>query len=995
MLSDLTIYTTADVGLLRMVLEGVAMFSTQTTVIWGFAILICTWHLVVMVTQTGLKVGGSAASSALGRGIMGIGVALVLAMLLTSDKSPVKVQSLTTGTLTQVDNVPTLVVVVPATVSSLFKTVGEVMRQAFQSASSDYDTVSAASNGFLNPLKTLLSLRSTIQRVGGIDVQVQLLTSACLANNPNVNLAELNAKVMNAGNSGATSAESIAITLDGSNVPTSIGALLKEASQNKNQFVPSFISGATSAIMSCQEASEFVGTNIQNALSSQEFARASKGAVNGGDSPNLNIDASFNGQVSRYAELRVSNTLSVGLAQANAELVNLLFSDLVRSELNCLSTSSDNLTLCRAQMVQTSEVERNNLQIAAQADTGLKYLGQFATYLFALVIGLSPLIVLFMMATGVGAYKSAVLGVQMLVWPLLCLNAGAEIINAITNWEFSNFMATLASSGYISQASSAELYKGLSLRIGTASSLMAGLPAIMAGIFALATNAAATHVGSSVAPKSTAAGGSAAPLASDTAPWMKTNPVMNSLQLGNNLQMVNSPGMQTITGDSSAISLARSLSTSATDSLTNQKVISDGARLVKQWSESWNSSVGGNKSQTNSDTNTSSRDVGLDKVATSIKGFDAKTTVDKSTSQNASLNAGGNLGAGFSFGSGGSGRGGPNLGVNGQVGVQGQTVAGDTVNGNVGFSSGQNLQDIASARKGLRKAKENAISSGANQSTLEQIAKQEELLNSYEKLVTETNTKTNAKTDNFIKANEAKVLAQGVSPERLGFASAQSPTFQKFLTSSDGVAFSNNPAAKPYINQAMEEMRNGVIAGHDPQNPAGNRAIAHHYAASRMLADGALDAKGQAEALLYIGDSMQALNGVTPSRNSGISATPPAAPPEVEIRKPENRTELTEEQMKQKAAAAGQMLPPKPADPAPASPKPKAPGSKPKSSVPAAKRVNSASTPRTPPAGNSAIEKAVAGSVADMQNKAKGWDDKRKEVNNLLDGASSIERVVR
>ena len=988
MLSDLTIFTTADVGLLRMVLEGVAMFSTQTTVIWGFAILICTWHLVVMVTQTGLKVGGSAASSALGRGIMGIGVALVLAMLLTTDKSPVKVQSLTTGTLTQVDNVPTLVVVVPATVSSLFKTVGEVMRQAFQSASANYDTVSASSNGFLNPLKTLLSLRSTIQRVGGIDVQVQLLTSACLANNPNVNLAELNAKVMNAGNSGATSEESIAITLDGSKVPTSIGALLKEASQNKNQFVPSFISGATSAIMSCQEASEFVSTNIQNALASQEFARASKGAVNGGDSPNLNIDASFNGQVSRYAELRVSNTLSVGLAQANAELVNLLFSDLVRSELNCLSTSSDNLTLCRAQMVQTSEVERNNLQIAAQADTGLKYLGQFATYLFALVIGLSPLIVLFMMASGVGAYKSAVLGVQMLVWPLLCLNAGAEIINAITNWEFSNFMATLASSGYISQASSAELYKGLSLRIGTASSLMAGLPAIMAGIFALATNAAATHVGSSVAPKSTAAGGSAAPLASDTAPWMRTNSAFNNLQLGLGLSQVNRAGMQTFAGDMSAIALARTASRNASTTLTNQEVLSQGERLVSDLSKKWNSSLGETIDKSNTASNSSARTSSLDKASINSSSFGNGVTTNKETSTGAQAAAGVKVGSVL----GGGIKGGSPLSAGGDMGLTGTTAAQDGVSGKVDFSHNETSQNIAAAKKELSRRKESALREGKSQGTLEQIDKQLGLLDSYERLVSETNTASKSKSDELRTTNDMKVLGQSVNPERIGLASAMSSTFQTFLTSSAALGFGNNTKAQSYIDAASQQLAAGQIAGYDPLNPVGNRAIANHYAATRMLGDGALDEKSRNEALLYLGDSMQALNGITPSRAMGVTAPPPEAPPEFEIAKPQNKTGITPDTLTPVANQAGKMLPANESTP-PATPsKPKGKKGKP---VPAARRGNAPATPATPTAGNSSTERAVAAKIKEGENKAEFWDGKRGEVNKLLDSGTPIERVGR
>jgi conjugal transfer mating pair stabilization protein TraG len=56
--------------------------------------------------------------------------------------------------------------------------------------------------------------------------------------------------------------------------------------------------------------------------------------------------------------------------------------------------------------VQANEIERNNIQAAANGFESLMYAGAFANQITAVVIGLGPVIVLFMMFAGVGAGKN-------------------------------------------------------------------------------------------------------------------------------------------------------------------------------------------------------------------------------------------------------------------------------------------------------------------------------------------------------------------------------------------------------------------------------------------------------------------------------------------------------------------------------------------------------------------------------------------------------------
>lgn len=117
---------------------------------------------------------------------------------------------------------------------------------------------------------------------------------------------------------------------------------------------------------------------------------------------------------------------------------------------------------CQATALQAAEVERNNLQQAASEVPMLRYAGSFGNYLLAMIIGLGPAIVMLMMFAGIEAGKCVKTVAHIIVWPLLVVNVGAELVNSMICVDVANYLQSLRQGGWISQASTLSAYKELS-----------------------------------------------------------------------------------------------------------------------------------------------------------------------------------------------------------------------------------------------------------------------------------------------------------------------------------------------------------------------------------------------------------------------------------------------------------------------------------------------------------------------------------------------------
>jgi len=508
-----TLYVaTADLTTLNAIFNGVAMICKQTAFIWGFAMLASMWTILATVTKAPIAAVSGKADGVLPTGSLSAIMPFIMAMLLTMPgfQGNIQVESTVNGQVTVISNVPIIISAIPATGSILAQQAGGLVETAFQSTGTDYASISATGTGFINPLKVLLASRSAVNRLNGVASQVDSVITFCLAPDSGVDYSSVTALVSNAGNSGASS--TLSIPINGAN-PTALGALLYQASL-QNAFVPT-ITTTDGSILDCTDAAYTVASNLGDALESTEFSRIVQGAVNGMDQPSIPANTTIDQITQQWSATRNANTVTgavaVGSQQAQNEVINLLTAELTSNELACLNTSNESRTICESSLIQSNELERYNIQLAAAEVPMLKYAGSFANYLLALIIGLGPIVVMFMMFAGVNAGKCLKTVAHLIAWPLLVTNVGAELINGMIYISIANFSQGIAAGGVISLAENVAIYKELSFQIGSASHMMASLPVIMGMIFALGESAALVNVGSNLGPKSGAVEDSASP----------------------------------------------------------------------------------------------------------------------------------------------------------------------------------------------------------------------------------------------------------------------------------------------------------------------------------------------------------------------------------------------------------------------------------------------------------------------------------------------------
>jgi len=499
---DFTLYVASiDVAFWGTMFNIVAMICQQDTFIFGFAALASSFLLFKGQAAASVNAANGSMSTVLANNAVGSIIPFIVAMTLTSTafQSKVSIESTTSGRVTVVANVPVVISALPSAASIIMHELQGYVRTGFLVAGTDYQSISAMDNGFINPLKVLLTARAAVPRLGYIDSDVNAVVSSCLGPESGVDFGQVNALVLNAGNGGTGTSQgaTIAQTVPINGVlGTSLGALLYQASLQTNTFVAD-ITDSTGAILSCPDAVAVVQGRISNSLQSSDFARITVGAVNGMDDPTPGAGFDINKLSASYAAYRNANAVvsvaGIGATAAAAETINLLMVDVVNNNLNCLKASSSDKTQCYAAMIQASETERTNLARVAEAVPALQYAGAFFNDLLALIIVLGPIIVMFMMFAGQEMGRPIKALAHIMVWPMLCMGVGSEAINGLLAIHTSNFLTSISNGGYLSQSQALEVYKHFAMEIGSASSMMASLPSIMSIIFALGGASALAH----------------------------------------------------------------------------------------------------------------------------------------------------------------------------------------------------------------------------------------------------------------------------------------------------------------------------------------------------------------------------------------------------------------------------------------------------------------------------------------------------------------------
>jgi conjugal transfer mating pair stabilization protein TraG len=807
------------------------------------------------VTAGTVHGAGGGAGTILGKGSFGILIPMVLAVLLISPgmRCTVQVESTLTGAVTSVDNVPFVIAVIPAAGSELSNNVGQLVTTAFSSANPSYDYLSANGNGFLDPLKRLLGARTTIQRLNGIDSEIRTLVSDCLGSDAGLNYAAINNAVINAGNSGATAAQSLDIY---GTSPTAIGALLYQAASNTSGVSLNITNGNDQQILSCHDAAAQVQADIDAALASPEFVRTVQGAINGLDQPVANADYSLDRFAAEYGALRrwstVTGNLAGGQAQANAEAINLLFAEQVSNALNCLQANASDKSTCEASMIQANEVERNNIQAAANEVPMLQYSGSFGNYMLALIIGLGPVIVMFMMFAGVGADKSMKTAVHIMIWPLLVTNVGAELVNAMISLQFSNFMAAISHGGFLSLATMNTVYKELSLQVGTGSHIMASLPVIMSMIFALGETAALVSVAREVQPKGTEVGEAQAPTPTAAAPLTRQGTPVQIAQ-GAGFSRVQALGsLDAVSGTMQFASMTREMSRSISDAETRQHTISEGKTNLANWEDSFASGHyerwGLTRSEGEAFKDVYDRSLRSEHSLKTSEG--ASTNRQNSNSTEVGLQ-----------GSAGIGTGGP-LPIKAELGLQGSTRTGA-----IDFKSGAqgSTRDEAADRAN---ALDNALHSDVAQQlersrggdTSSSFRRAQSVARNYQELTSKSGTHTDSRQE-ALKSGSGFIGAQmKIGGDEIAHQLGANRDYRRFQLS-EGHRFDKDLSTRAYREQAARDMDAGVTDDLT-SNPQARDAMIRTRAALLQYADESASTADRFKALKFLTEGARAMTHI-------------------------------------------------------------------------------------------------------------------------------------
>lgn len=890
-MNQVTVYwVSSDVHFLDAIFNGVAMVCSNNSLIWGFAIIAALW-LIISATTAASIAGMSAGQggAVLGKGSVNALMPLVFAFMLTAPplQTEVHIESTINGQFSIVNHVPFVIAVVPAGASLLSKELGSVVETAFQGTGTDYTQISASHQGFINPLKVMLTTRSAMMRLGSIDSDVRSVVSSCIANDTGVDFASVQQKVIAAagtpvsGSGGATSNLTYPI---GNTLGTALGALLYQAGLNTSSFVPDIkLAAEPDTILNCEDAAVEVANRITTTLSGADFSRVVMGATNGVGEPATGANYTIENVQANFSAIREAragiSALAGATVQANAETLNLLFSEMVWNNLNCLKADGQNKTMCMAAAVQANEFERANIQSAAAVVPLLKYTGAFANYMLALVIALGPAIMMLAMFSGVSATKCALTTVHIILWPMLVMNVGAEIVNGMIYRTLASFFESLTQGGWLTQNLTVEAYKEMSLQIGVASHLMASLPVLMSIIFGLGASSAMTSVATSMLPKESATADSAAPQ------MLQATPLVGQSSTGQITHGVGGAETKTtgafpaVAADASFHDAQNSVRSQLQSSLQRQATTTQAVNQLRNFE---NAHSKGNYSEFGM-----SKDEG-EKLYSSYQenlrasqsartgvhgqtGSEAARThdVNKQDSTSSKVGGGIRLGAGAASKEGGGSTLPLSVGFNVDAGVEkttSKTEGAGQRNSTTASSANTGARDeVADKSQALTDAIDKHKSSGtfsrSGNRADQTLRDLESTQKSYQASVAETKSNSETQSSENAATNRFVAFNAKVSAAEIGNATSANANYQWFQQSEQAAAF--DAVSGKYQNQVGADMGSGAISNY-AGSKAGQKAVVRHAAAVKMANDPSSSTSEKESALTYLTNSMGSLTGMKP-----------------------------------------------------------------------------------------------------------------------------------
>lgn len=449
---DFTVYVLGDVSTFYNTLNSVAMvfnakgFMTGVYLVGGFIALISG---IMFVIQKGASEQFIPANGPVG-GLFGFAM-MVACCTITAD---VKIEDIYTGTVNKVDNVP-LVIAAPA---SLFTTtmygLFEKINTAYQSTSGSYMAVTQ--NGFVTPLKLLLTLRKGVENVDPYLVaSLKQYVIDCVPGSTTFSIEDFQ-----------QSTNIVSYVLGHSR-----GSGLTTYWDNVN------IGGKA---LSCPEAQTTLSAKVDAFPSS---ANAKK-MINAGMKDKSPSGSAYTPDDVMAAITNLVPSLWSSAQSADDFMVNALFFNSIVGTYNCLDSISDqnSFNLCMTSLTQQDEQFRSDA--AASGSFFAKMMIPTMVFLQILFFGFAPIVIIYSLFKGAGSLMMYVKFLGFGIWTTSWLPFSAVIQMYIQN-DVAEKMAEFTEKGLVPSNLKAVYYDVLATRLGTASDMLAATPLISAAMLGL------------------------------------------------------------------------------------------------------------------------------------------------------------------------------------------------------------------------------------------------------------------------------------------------------------------------------------------------------------------------------------------------------------------------------------------------------------------------------------------------------------------------------
>ncbi|PMV96444.1 MULTISPECIES: conjugal transfer protein TraG N-terminal domain-containing protein [unclassified Pseudomonas] len=446
---DFTIYVLGDVSSFYSTINGLAMifrsggFMNGVYLVGGFVALMSG---IMFMIQKGGGEQFIPANGPIG-GLFGFGMVVACCSIQAS----VTIEDIYTGNIAKVDHVP-LIIAAPA---SLFTTASysifDKVNTAFQSTSGSYMGVSQ--NGFITPLKLLMTLRKGVENVDPYLVSsLKQFIIDCVPGSTTFNMNNFQAS------------------------PDMVNYVLSYSRPNGLTTYWDNLNAAGTS-MACQDASAKINTVVSAFPASANLKKLINAGMKdknpmGGAYTTTNVDDAITNLVP---------TLWSAAQSSDQFMTNALFFNSVWGTYNCLDSVQDqnSFNLCMVSLTQQDEQFRSDA--AASGSFFAKIMMPTMIFLQLLFFGFAPIVIIYGLFKGAGALMAYVKYLGFGVWTSSWLPFSAVIQMYIQN-DVADKLAQFTEKGLVPSNLQAVYYDVLATRLGIASDMLAATPLISAAM---------------------------------------------------------------------------------------------------------------------------------------------------------------------------------------------------------------------------------------------------------------------------------------------------------------------------------------------------------------------------------------------------------------------------------------------------------------------------------------------------------------------------------